>query len=399
MKLQLIENIPHIIIVLLIFLFSHQASSDVEQRVEKWHGSGGNYLLSRHADKVIVPHANESTLVEITSTNNIVWIGAITKSHYLKINGQKGVEVRGAIKGSTEIEIYSEEGDVIIGEINENSYVKITAKSGNIKIMNDVNGSSTVVAVADKGNIYFRKDINGSSRVVARASNGSILVDKDINGQSILDATSDKGHVVIGKDINGSSRATIVAPNGPFSAAKIDGKSHVTWCARTIQAEVKDATVVQDKSCLKNAPQQDTPNPQSTNTAILGDIAPNPTTGASVFGRVTFIGTIQQVSNGNVFQSRFRFRVSSSTCDDGTGRKGDGTETRWFNVRSGKMTAPQVHNATNTSNAYNTVLAAFLNGNGIQVDGVADCKVTDKIELELQSSAIGILQYVPPPVL
>lgn len=366
--------------------------------VDKLHGQPPDYRKFVYKEQVVIPNASESTLLEIHSVENDVFLGAITNSHYLKIIGKKGVTVKTAIKGSTNIDIISEEGDIIIGEVNENSYIRLIAKNGNIRLVGDVNGSSTVEATTENGNIFIGNDINGSSNFVAKSNTGSILIGKDINGSSKMYATTSTGHVAIAKDINGSSFVSVIAPNGPLSAIKIDGDSTVIWCARSLHAQIVKAKVTEDRSC--HTPETDSQSVQNIppDSIVIDSVGANRSGGVSVFGRVTFVGTLNEFQNKNNRQAQFRFRLSLSTCDDGHGRKGNGSEVRWFTVRSGIITETYAHNAVNTLNAYNTILAAFLNAKGIQLDGIDNCHVTDNKIIQLPSVAIGVLPSVPSPI-
>jgi hypothetical protein len=107
---------------------------------------------------------------------------------------------------------------------------------------------------------------------------------------------------------------------------------------------------------------------------------------SSVFGKVTFVGTIgEDATATNGYHAQFRFRVSNSTCDsDNVGKD------RWIHVRSGRMDGIFAHNSANFRNAYNTVMTAFLSGKNIQVDGVPSCDSSKTQTINLWSSSIGI---------
>lgn len=119
---------------------------------------------------------------------------------------------------------------------------------------------------------------------------------------------------------------------------------------------------------------------------VLGSFAAAPqASAATVQGKVTFVGTMSEVSANGVLQMRFRFRVANSTC---TGVSGT-APTRWIIVHSGLMSEPLSHNQANTRSAYSTLLAAFLAGKSVQIDGVPSCSTSDQ-QINLWTSNIGI---------
>lgn len=115
---------------------------------------------------------------------------------------------------------------------------------------------------------------------------------------------------------------------------------------------------------------------------VVGKVA-----AVSVYGRVTFVGTIGEQEDNGHYHARFRFKVSESTCT------GDNTpKDRWIVVRSGWMDAPFQHNSANFRNAYNTVLSGLLARTvvHIQVDGVPSCDTSTSQFISLWNSQIGI---------
>lgn len=106
---------------------------------------------------------------------------------------------------------------------------------------------------------------------------------------------------------------------------------------------------------------------------------------ASAYGKVKFVGTIQEANDNGTYSARFRFKLTDSTCTDSSTPK-----TRWFSVRSGRMDGKFAHNAVNTKNAYQTLLTAFLTDANIQIDGIPTCSNDKTIEIDLWNSAIGI---------
>jgi len=104
----------------------------------------------------------------------------------------------------------------------------------------------------------------------------------------------------------------------------------------------------------------------------------------AIFGKVTFIGTIKEISSlKKGYQAQFRLRVSKSTCTSDKTPKN-----RWVSVKSGRMDGIFAHNAVNFKNAFSAVLAAFLAGKNVQIDGVPTCNTSQIIDL--WRSQIGI---------
>ncbi len=120
---------------------------------------------------------------------------------------------------------------------------------------------------------------------------------------------------------------------------------------------------------------------------VLGSFAVTPdASAATATGRVTFVGTLSEVNANGALQMRFRFRLTNSTCTGTTGT----APTRWIIVHSGLMAEPLSHNMANTRSAYSTLLAAFLAGKTVQVDGVASCNAAVDQQINLWTSNIGI---------
>jgi hypothetical protein len=118
---------------------------------------------------------------------------------------------------------------------------------------------------------------------------------------------------------------------------------------------------------------------------FLGSLAIAPRAdAATATGQVTFVGTMSEIVADGGLQMRFRFRMTNSACNGAT------APTRWIIVKSGVVTPPLDHNAANTRAAYNTLMAAFLSGKAIQVDGVASCNAAVDQTINLWQSAIGI---------
>jgi hypothetical protein len=118
---------------------------------------------------------------------------------------------------------------------------------------------------------------------------------------------------------------------------------------------------------------------------VLGSFAVvSPAHAATATGQVTFVGTMSEINADGGLQMRFRFRMTNSSCS------GVAAPTRWIIVKSGVMTAPLEHNEANTRAAYNTVMAAFLSGKAVQVDGIASCSASTDQVINLWTSAIGI---------
>ncbi|MFH2046515.1 MAG: hypothetical protein ABIK92_15355 [Pseudomonadota bacterium] len=106
---------------------------------------------------------------------------------------------------------------------------------------------------------------------------------------------------------------------------------------------------------------------------------------ASAYGKVKFVGTIQEANDNGIYSARFRFKLTDSTCTESSIPK-----TRWFTVKSGRMDGKFAHNAVNTKNAYQTLLTAFLTDANIQIDRISTCSNDKTIEIDLWNSAIGI---------
>lgn len=120
---------------------------------------------------------------------------------------------------------------------------------------------------------------------------------------------------------------------------------------------------------------------------VLGSFAVTPdASAATATGRVTFVGTMSEVNANGALQMRFRFRLTNSTCTGTTGT----APTRWIIVHSGLMAEPLSHNMANTRSAYSTLLAAFLAGKTVQVDGVPSCNASVDQQINLWTSNIGI---------
>lgn len=120
---------------------------------------------------------------------------------------------------------------------------------------------------------------------------------------------------------------------------------------------------------------------------ILGSFAAAPqASAATASGKVTFVGTMSEVTANGFLQMRFRFRLTNSVCGTST----TPAPTRWIIVHSGYVGEPTTHNMANTRAAYNTLLAAFLSGKSVQVDGVASCNAAVDQQINLWTSMIGI---------
>lgn len=120
---------------------------------------------------------------------------------------------------------------------------------------------------------------------------------------------------------------------------------------------------------------------------VLGSFAVAPdASAATVSGKITFVGTMGEVAANGGLQMRFRFRVTNSTC---TGVSGT-APTRWIIVHSGIMAEPLSHNMANARSTYNTLVAAFLSGKSVQVDGVSSCNAAQDQQINLWTSFIGM---------
>ena len=117
----------------------------------------------------------------------------------------------------------------------------------------------------------------------------------------------------------------------------------------------------------------------------LGFFASKDALAASVFGKVAFVGTIGEYTAPNEgLHAQLRVRISESTCT------GDNNPTeRWIHIRSGRMDGQFAHNSANFRNAFSLLMAAFLAGKTVQIDGVPNCNASNTINL--WSSQVGML--------
>jgi hypothetical protein len=104
----------------------------------------------------------------------------------------------------------------------------------------------------------------------------------------------------------------------------------------------------------------------------------------SVFGTVNFIRTFPPESVEGVLMARFEIRVVG-TCGTNTPTPPEGL---YIRVRSGRMDAAYSHNDAPFRNAYSTMLAAFLAGKTVQIDGVPSC--TDVQTIQSDEFSLGI---------
>src|SRR5690349_11082214 len=102
---------------------------------------------------------------------------------------------------------------------------------------------------------------------------------------------------------------------------------------------------------------------------------------SSLVGPVTFVGTL--TSDATI--ANVRVRISSGECD------GQKVNEQWVHIKSGSLNgSTQETYSTNMRNAYSTLLAAFLTGKSIQIDGLPSCGTTEAIPLELPNGNVGL---------
>lgn len=120
----------------------------------------------------------------------------------------------------------------------------------------------------------------------------------------------------------------------------------------------------------------------------LGFIASKNALAASVSGKVNFVGTVKEYTASNEgLHAQLRIRVSDSTCKSGSNQTGQPTE-RWITIKSGRMDGQFAHNSANFRNAFSLLMAAFLSGKSVQIDGVPNCNAGNTISL--WSSQVGM---------
>ena len=62
---------------------------------------------------------------------------------------------------------------------------------------------------------------------------------------------------------------------------------------------------------------------------VLGSLFAGTASAETVFGKITFLGTLPEEFDGTAYHARFRIRVSESTCGSDSAPKD-----RWIHVRS-----------------------------------------------------------------
>jgi hypothetical protein len=102
---------------------------------------------------------------------------------------------------------------------------------------------------------------------------------------------------------------------------------------------------------------------------------------SSLTGTVTFVGTL----TADATIANVRVRISGGECD------GQKVNEQWVHINSGVLYGSTHESySTNMRNAYSTLLAAFLTGKSIQIDGLPSCSTTEPIPLELPNSNVGL---------
>lgn len=120
----------------------------------------------------------------------------------------------------------------------------------------------------------------------------------------------------------------------------------------------------------------------------LGTFVESNAIAASIYGTVGFVGTINQYTASNEgYQAQLRVKVVNSTCKTNTGENNQPTD-RWIGIRSGRMDGQFAHNSVNFRNAFSLLMAAFLSGKMVQIDGPLNCNTSNTIDL--WSSTVGM---------
>jgi hypothetical protein len=114
--------------------------------------------------------------------------------------------------------------------------------------------------------------------------------------------------------------------------------------------------------------------------------AASPSFAATVDGKVTFVGSMEEhVTGAGELYARFQVRVSGSLCDGGSARD------RWIIFRSGRMDGAYAHNLANTRNAFTAAMGAFLSGRNLEVvNGGISCSSTSPQTVSLWGTRVGV---------
>ena len=128
--------------------------------------------------------------------------------------------------------------------------------------------------------------------------------------------------------------------------------------------------------------------------AVVSVLSAGVASAASLVGKVTFVGTIDEDNSGGAYSARLRVRLNSTCMGDIDTSPKD----RWVIIRSGRMDGVFAHNGVNMRNAYSTLLSALLSGNSVQIDGLPNCNTTSTISLDLWVGTVGVIRDVAVPI-
>jgi hypothetical protein len=96
---------------------------------------------------------------------------------------------------------------------------------------------------------------------------------------------------------------------------------------------------------------------------------------ATIDGKATFVGTMEEVPDGDGFHAVFHVRVHG-TCKPIVPVNWETKKTDyWLEVKSGRMDGKTPHNGPNLINAYSTLLTAFTSNKNVEIIGVNHCQV------------------------
>jgi hypothetical protein len=105
---------------------------------------------------------------------------------------------------------------------------------------------------------------------------------------------------------------------------------------------------------------------------------------ASTWGTVTFLGTTSEEAVSGGLGTTFRVRIRGTCGTDAVAKD------RWVGFHTYRTDGTNNHNDVTTRNAYNTLLAAFLSGRSVQIDGLDQCDPAKPINVNIPWSGIGI---------
>ena len=105
---------------------------------------------------------------------------------------------------------------------------------------------------------------------------------------------------------------------------------------------------------------------------------------ASSWGTVTFVGTTGEEAVDGGTGTTFRIRIHGTCGTDSV------VKDRWIGFHTRRTDGTYNHNDVATQNAYSTLLAAFLSGRAVQIDGLDQCDPAKAINVHIPWSGVGI---------